>query len=444
MQVNKKEVLNNKIIRLEDSFFGHEKTKYWSPKNELKPENVTKKSGRKIIFDCECGHEIMQTIAHIQEGKWCAYCSNPPKKLCFDTECERCFEKSFASSDKAKYWSNKNNITPREIFKTSNTKYLFECEDCNHEINISPGTLSNGQWCSFCGNKSLCLDCNCKSCFEKSFASCDKAKYWSNKNNITPREIFKSSHNLYLFDCGVCNHELQITLNGVIRGRWCSYCANQLLCSNKECTSCLNKSFASSPKAIFWSNKNKIQPREIFKSSGSKYIFDCNVCGYEYECVLYSIIAGSWCPCVKNKTETKLKNWLINNNFNVNSQVKYDWCKNSETNKYLPFDFAIDTLKIIIELDGPQHFKQVSNWLSPEETINNDIYKMQQAINNGYTIIRLLQEDVLNDKNDWVHKLKMCIEIPNKKPYYFICTNNEYAIHETLLGETINNITIKN
>ena len=48
--------------------------------------------------------------------------------------------------------------------------------------------------------------------------------------------------------------------------------------------------------------------------------------------------------------------------------------------------------KIIIELDGAQHFIQVSNWKSPKETIENDIEKMRLAVYNGYYVIRIEQE----------------------------------------------------
>ena len=35
------------------------------------------------------------------------------------------FEKSFASHDKAKYWSNKNELKPNEVSKGSDKKNLF-------------------------------------------------------------------------------------------------------------------------------------------------------------------------------------------------------------------------------------------------------------------------------------------------------------------------------
>lgn len=425
---------STKNICLEDSFHSHEKAKYWSPKNKLKPKDITKSSGKKYIFDCECGHEILQSPHKIQINRWCSYCSNPPKKLCSDNECNTCYKKSFASSKRSKYWSDKNDMNPRDIFKMSHKKCWFKCDICNHDFNSSLDNFSGGSGCPYCDNQSLCSDKNCDLCFKKSFASSDKAKYWSTKNDIEPRDIFKSSNKKQFFDCNVCGHEFQSCLKRISSGCWCKYCANLILCLDDTCKICFDKSFASSSKAMYWSNKNKIKPRETFRSSENKYIFDCNLCGHEYEAALKSVTRGNWCLCTKNKTETKLKKWLIDNNFNVIHQAKYDWCKNLKTKKHLPFDFVIESLKIIIELDGPQHFKQVSNWLNPEDTMENDIYKMKQAINNGYIIIRLLQEDVFYNKNDWMQKLKTCINTPNKNSYYFLCTNNEYNDHELLFN----------
>ncbi|AGV01774.1 restriction endonuclease [Cannes 8 virus] len=80
-------------------------------------------------------------------------------------------------------------------------------------------------------------------------------------------------------------------------------------------------------------------------------------------------------------------------------QFKVSWCKSPETNKFFPFDFCVS--KTIIELDGRQHYEQVANWTTPEETQKNDRYKEEQAIKNGYSVLRILQEDVWNNKIDW-------------------------------------------
>ena len=102
---------------------------------------------------------------------------------------------------------------------------------------------------------------------------------------------------------------------------------------------------------------------------------------------------------------------------------------NSKTNKYLPFDFCIEEYKIIIELDGAQHFIQVLNWKSPEEQLKNDKFKEACANNNSYSVIRLLQEDVFNDKYDWKTELINNIEkvkTDNIIQNIYMCKNNEY------------------
>ena len=90
-------------------------------------------------------------------------------------------------------------------------------------------------------------------------------------------------------------------------------------------------------------------------------------------------------------------------------QFKKKWCINELTNKYLPFDFCVPEYKIIIELDGPQHFRQIMNWKSPEEQHRTDKFKEECANNNGYSVIRLLQEDVLYDTYDWVKELYLSL-----------------------------------
>ena len=94
-------------------------------------------------------------------------------------------------------------------------------------------------------------------------------------------------------------------------------------------------------------------------------------------------------------------------------------------------------------MDGLQHFKQIANWKNYEDIMKKDVYKMKQVIKNGYTIIRLLQEDVWYNKNDWSKKLTDCINTHpiNNNSYYFLCAKNEYENHEKLLNDdTIDNI----
>jgi very-short-patch-repair endonuclease len=181
---------------------------------------------------------------------------------------------------------------------------------------------------------------------------------------------------------------------------WCPFCANQKLCN---CNSCFSKSFASHSKYIFWDHgKNKdISPRDVFKNSDKKFWFKCEN-NHEFNSSLGHISGGNWCPLCTKKTEAKFFKWFKNKyDYKITRQPKYDWCKNIDTGRHLPFDFSIESLKLIIEIDGPQHFKQISNWSPPEFTQKRDVYKTKKAQENGYRVIRILQEDIWYDRNDW-------------------------------------------
>jgi very-short-patch-repair endonuclease len=483
-----------------ETFQSHERSKYWSNKNELKPNEVALQSSKKIIFNCNCGHEFESFIYNITNGQWCQYCSNPPKLLCNKDECKQCFEKSIASHEKAKFWSDKNKISSRQIFKGSIKKYLFECE-CGHNFESSPNNITKGNWCPYCANKKLCDKEDCKQCFEKSIASHEKAKFWSKENELTATQVFKGSIKKYLFECK-CGHNFESSPNDINFGSWCPYCAepSKLLCNKDDCKQCFEKSFATHEKAKFWSKENELMPRQVFKGSVKKYLFDCQ-CGHNFESRLHDINSGNWCsycvnqklcdkddckqcfeksfasyknidqwshknevisrqvfkssgkkywficeqkheyeqslnsksngsgcPYCVNKTEQKLFNQLIKDYSTLQQQYRVNWCKKKT---YLPFDFVIPEHNIIIELDGPQHFIQISNWSSPEEQYINDMYKMDCANKNKYSIIRLTQEGVFYDTYDWYNELKENIEkiIKYKNiQNIYMCMNNEYDI----------------
>jgi hypothetical protein len=374
---------------------------------------------------------------------------------------------SFASYDgktpsgklKVECWDyDKNGMRPEDVSKCSNKKYWFKCDACNHPFDKSLNHVSwDGRWCPYCSipPQKLCDNIGCSSCLEKSFASFDgitpngkrKVECWDYDKNglITPRKVFKSSGKKYEFKCDACEHPFDSILRNITinNQRWCPYCGKKKLCDDEHCSSCFNKSFASydgkTPsgklKVECWDyDKNgHIIPRKVFKSSHKKCRFKCDACNNPFDSRLYSISSGSWCPNCIHKTELILYTFLKELFPDVIQQYSPEWCRNPRTGYLLKYDFFIPSLNLIIELDGDQHFKKVSNWESPDKIQEKDIFKMEKAKEKGISVIRLLQMEILMDTFDWKsHLMNHCVhhDIPE---IVLICESGEYP---TFLPET--------
>lgn len=367
-------------------------------------------------------------------------CNKKPRQFCEDDTCIKCYRKSFASIPASQYWSDRNDKTPRYVFKNTASKYWFNCESCKHEFEMTISRItSQNNWCPFCSNppKKLCNDPSCDMCFERSFASTMYVERWSKKNEISPREIFKSACKKFYIDCPECGHDSLKNINNLTsHNRGCPYCAGQKICFEDNCLFCFKRSFASHPKSVYWSAQNKKTPRHIFLKTGKKYYFDCGDCDRPFLASPHKIAGyDRWCPHCKNKTEAKLYDFLISkySKYKIIRQSRHDWCKKE---RHYPFDFEILELKILIELDGSQHFKQISCWTDPNTVRSRDIFKIQQATKHNYKIIHLLQEDVWNTDNNWENKLKNCIEQTKQQKCLFIPNDkNQYMKHRSDLDK---------
>jgi very-short-patch-repair endonuclease len=426
---------NDCNICFEKSFMSNPKSKNWNYElnNNINPRNIFKKSNNKFYFNCDlCKHIFKISLDHINDNKWCPFCSN--KKLCENNNCKICFEKSFISNEKSKFWNYKlnNNINPRNIFKSSHLKYWFNCNECKHSFKSCLSNINNRySWCSYCSNDKLCEDKDCKLCFDKSFASHKNALYWNyeKNNNINPRYVFKSSADKFWFNCDKCSHNFKNRLASINDGVWCSYCSNSMLCDNNNCSHCFSKSFASHEKSKYWNyeKNNNINPRELFKNCNNKYWFSCDKCNHSFNIRLNSVNRGSFCPICINKTEKIVYEFLLENNFNIIKEATFNWCKNNKTNNFYRFDFVIESFKLIIEIDGRQHFEEVKHFKNDfKENQEKDKYKMEQAKKNGYSIIRIIQEDIYYNKYDWKSELIQNIKKYENPEIIYLCKNNEY------------------
>ena len=395
--------------------------------SDVNPRQILKQSKQKLNFYCiNCKHTYTSSIYHKSNNRGCPYCCTNSRLLCNKEDCIHCYNRSFASHEKAKCWSNQNIKKPREVFKHSNIKYYIKCNTCSHDLYVQLNNVSNRQECGYCNSRLLCSDNDCDSCYKKSFASHPFSKFWSSTNNNKPRDLCIRANSNAEFTCNICNHSFNSRIADLkINKSNCPYCAKKKLCGNIDCKLCFSNSFASHPKAIYFSNKNNDNPRNIFIASANKYIFNCNLCNNEFTISLHAVTSSNnWCSICHHKTEKILYEWL-KSNF---SEYDIKPHKQFKGNAYR-FDFYIEAISLLIELDGIQHFEQTSNWTTPESNLLNDINKIYYSITKNMTIIHLTQMDVLKNKNNWNTKLINTIKEAQSNKCYFIDNANIYKNH---------------
>jgi hypothetical protein len=277
-----------------------------------------------------------------------------------ELNCKECYEKSFASHQKSKYWSDKNgkDVKPWQFKKHSHKKFWFKCDKSEHEFESKLNHISNGSWCPYpcCYSNKLCSNNTCNICFEASFASSPKVYHWSDKNILKPRDVFKNTHVKFWFSCNKSNHEFDISLDNLLKNKWCPYpcCADKKLCSDDSCNICFDASFISSPKAIYWSDKNELAPRDVLKASGHKFLFICEA-NHEFEASLSHITTNwSWCPkCCIRQNQKECQQIIEQLTEKLFKQIRPVFLNGLELDGYN------EELQLAYEYNGEQHYEYI-------------------------------------------------------------------------------------
>ena len=345
---------------------------------------------------------------------------------------ERSFE--FKYPLKAKEWHPTKNgeLKPSQFTSGSNKIAWWLCPNkcefgCLHEYEQKINKRSVGQGCIYC------LTAPKKICYHQSleFKYPEHAKEWHPTKNgdLKPSQITCHNNKKVWWLCPNtcefgCLHEYEQIVSDKTKGIGCPFC------SLNRTKSCYHQSFEfNCPELCLeihpTENKNLILS-QITCGSEIKLTWICSK-KHVYVASVKFRKRGGGCPICKNKTEQKMYEALKPIYPTLITQFKQEWCKNIA---HLPFDFCIPEHNIIIELDGAQHFIQVSNWKCPEDTFENDLFKEKCANDNGYSVIRILQEDVFGDKYDWLSKLQTEIENIIKDDTIihniYMCENGEY------------------
>jgi very-short-patch-repair endonuclease len=405
-------------------------TKYWHPtKNGNLTEDKAKQKDKvwwKCPNICEygCEHE-WQSVLSDKDKYDCPYCAIPKKRFC------KHMSIAFTHPEIVKTWhpTKNGNLLPENFLSGSDKIIVWLCpntcsEGCEHIYKAKINNRIRSK-CPYCckGAKVVCIH----SSLEGKYPEIAKQLHPNNKERAHTLPVMSPKKVMWLCEktCPAgCKHEWEASIsNRTGRGDKCPYCSNKKLCEH------MSIQYTHAELVNEWHNEKNINIKMESLSFGSdtKVWWRCSKnLLHEWEASISHRTSGQGCSFCLNKTENKLYNYL-QAKYKIIRQFKLDSCKRI---KHLPFDFCIDELKIIIELDGAQHFRVVRNWGTPEYAVNRDVYKTQQANKEGYKVIRIFQEDVYNHDTKWLDEtLLPNIKNEDTKNVYISSIHDLYSNH---------------
>lgn len=258
----------------------------WHPSKNgnLKPDEVTIHSAKKVWWKCQKGHEWKAIIASRTAGNNCPYCNG--RKLCDESSLQS------VNPELSKEWHSSKNgkLTPANVLPSSPKKVWWKC-DKGHEWKAGIAYRGRGRGCPYCDGKKVGKD-NCLTA-----VSPQAAKEWNSAKNtgLTPRKVTPHSQKKVWWKCNK-GHEWESSIGYRTKGYGCPYCAGRKVCDDNNLL-ILNPELAKE----WHSKRNKdLKPKNVTTKTKRKVWWKCKTCSHEWKAAIADRVEGSGCKkCAK-------------------------------------------------------------------------------------------------------------------------------------------------
>jgi hypothetical protein len=195
-------------------------TKFWSPENTSKPEQVIARSGKQYLWKCENGHEWRASPNSLVRKKFpCPECQHEGRgdglRRATDT-----FNLVTEFPRVAKQWHSKNRKAPSFYMPRSNDKVWWQCER-GHEWEASIDSRTRGNGCPYCAGKKPSSEYNFATLHPELLSQWDHSK-----NPKSPSLYLPQSNKPVWWKCER-GHEWQAPVYRRTGGAGCPSCTNQ-------------------------------------------------------------------------------------------------------------------------------------------------------------------------------------------------------------------------
>lgn len=329
----------------------------------------------KIKLTCNRGHKIEVSFrSHIKQKADCIFCVRDRVGLELRTKAKESFVQKSIEKHGLKYNYDKVD------YIDSHTKVIIIC-DKGHEFEQQPTRHLAGQGCKYCNQIALKEGKPITNVdVERITIKWTKEKFIEKAKEIHGDKFdysmvdFTSYKNKIKIKCKQ-GHIFEQKIDGHLRGSDCKRCSTNFLTNNEFIQKSIN---------IFGDMFDYSKCSYI--NTNTKVILICNKDKHEFEVEPRHHYTNLGCPLCNQTTEGKVEKELRKV---YNDDLKLQFLiKNINEIKTYPFDFLIEKYKVIVELDGKQHFETVPFFQQPvEERQRIDFTKMYWAFQEGSLLV---------------------------------------------------------
>ncbi len=181
----------------------------------LKPENFTANSNKKVWCKCSEGHEWLATIANRNDGYGCPYCSGRHAVIG-----ENDLRTVNPTLTKEWNYEKNGNLKPENFTEKSGQKVWWKCSK-GHEWQARIADRNRGRGCPYCSGRYAVKGEN-----DLQTVNPILAKEWNHEKNngLAPADVMSNSGQKVWWKCSK-GHEWQATIYHRNKGTGCPYCS---------------------------------------------------------------------------------------------------------------------------------------------------------------------------------------------------------------------------
>ena len=287
----------------------------------LKPENVTIRSGKKVWWKCSKGHEWQSRIAD-RNNRGCPYCAGRYAIIGQN-------DLQTVNPALAREWNYEKNkgLNPSDVLPGSDKKVWWKCQN-GHEWQAVINSRNSGCACPYCAGLHAIIGETDLQTVNPSLA-----KEWNYEKNdgLTPNDVLPNSNKKIWWKC-TRGHEWQAAIDNRNNGHNCPYCSGKKIIAGYNDLKTVNPDLA---KEWNYEKNDPLFPEQFTANSGKKVWWKCTR-GHEWQATIDSRNSGCGCPYCSGRFVVKGENDLKSINPTLAKEWNYDKNGGLEPDEVMP------------------------------------------------------------------------------------------------------------